>query len=96
MRKHKYSGKAGYVVVHDVIRNHIGYGKVFSRQDLYRPFAVTPGVSLAPGCSLDEVVDNMVKYGFIRSFEEEGEKKYLLVRADQRKEPVVGFNPYKK
>jgi hypothetical protein len=96
MRKHKYSGKAGYTVIHDVIRNHIGYGKIFSRRDLYTPFAVTPGTSLAPGCSLEDVIESMVKYGFLKSFEEEGEKRYLLVRVDQRKEPIMGFNPYRK
>ena len=96
MAKSKYSGRFGLEVMHDIIRCNIGYGRVFSKQDLLRPMACTPGVLLPAGTSTNDQLEDLVKYGYLHSFGNREDPQYLLIRNDRRKEPVMGFNSRRK
>lgn len=97
MGRNKYSRRTGYGLVHDAIRGTIGYGRLFSSADFSRVMNVTRGVNFAPGVTLDNLLDDLVRYKFVKPFYEAGKTaEYMLVRIDRREEPVVGFNPLRR
>ena len=91
----RYSNITGLSAVHEMIRLHVGYGKPFTKQDLFLPMACTP-MSLPDGVSTGDLLEDMVKYNFIKVTSGERGNEYMLVRFDKKDKPIVGFNPYKK
>ncbi len=96
MARSKAYGGCGLSLMHDLIRCNIGYGKVFSKKDLYMPMACTTRMLLPPGASTDSLLEDMVKYRMLNSFGDKEDPQYLLLRSDERKEPVLGFNPKRR
>lgn len=76
-----------------MIRLNVGYGKTLTKRDLLMPMACTRGLDLPEGVSTNDVLEDLVKYGFLRNFGSSEETEYILIRTDKRKEPIVGFNP---
>ena len=87
--------RCGLSLVHDVLRTRIGYGRMFDSDNFSDVISTSSGVHLAPGCTLDNLLEDLDKGSYVKSFVENGKKNYLLVRADTRQDPVLGFNRYK-
>ena len=96
MTRDKDSEKYGLNQFYDLIRDNVGYGRVFSKYDLVKPMACNHGIRLSEGRGIDDMLELFVKFNFVKSFDEKGEQKYLLLRVDDRKAPITGSWSRKK
>jgi len=86
MRTRDYKKCLGYSIFHDIIRKNIGYGRIFSKDDLLMPLACTPGISYPPGFTTNSLLEDLVKYKFLYDCKD---GKYLLLAIDNRDKLVT-------